>query len=773
MKILNAKIEEFGCFVDRSFDFSDRFNLITGANESGKSTLLSFIKFIFYGLPRKNQDTQAERDRSISKKGSRAAGRITVELDSGERYIIERKGILRSGEKRESYSEECRIIDAKSATQVHKGENPGELFFGVPATVFESTCFVRQMKATEMNDDVGDALSNMLLSADESLDLQRSLDRLDAARKTLLHKTGHGGSLAVLSDSINDLRVRLDRARSDRTKIIKYSESASELRKSAMAKREELDRLDDTFTAFNSVSVIKRFDILNARKKKLVGLRAELEEYKNKNRSESGYLPGRDFIYSSSEALRAYREAGDACSATFEKLKNAELAVKNQKKRCPEFTASQIREAGGVEKICHEIDCTSSEAAKKKSLSIGMIIFALIAVLVGAVAAALLPGLLFVGAGLCGIALALLIAGICFFNRSKKLAAIAMESFEKWNIPFSEGTGALRRYLTYSFDDEALAQELRRAQTLAASAYELRSADLDSAEASVSAILSKWSADNVGDLKQRLIKTIEKAKEISAECDRLEREISSAERTVSDLSSELSGYNEKDLRARVPREIIDGYSEDALSELERRRRFVSSALKSVSESQIESERELVRLESESENPTRLALELEETQRKYDAEKLRYDAIITAYNALSSAGTNIRDSVTPVIRKKAGEYLSALTSGRYTSLGISDGCVAASVENDGDISQINTLSAGTRDAAYLSLRLSLIELLFSGETPPLALDEALCQLDDTRATEALRMIERFCMSGGQCLLFTCHERESLLLGNTESVRKIAL
>ena len=47
MKIININIEEFGCLEDKRYNLSPEFNLAVGENESGKSTLLAFIKFIF------------------------------------------------------------------------------------------------------------------------------------------------------------------------------------------------------------------------------------------------------------------------------------------------------------------------------------------------------------------------------------------------------------------------------------------------------------------------------------------------------------------------------------------------------------------------------------------------------------------------------------------------------------------------------------------------------------------------------------------------------
>jgi len=76
MKIEKINISDFGCLSGRSFELSSGFNLIRGDNESGKSTLLEFIKFIFYGLPRKTQEDAAVRERSISWKNAYSAGHL-------------------------------------------------------------------------------------------------------------------------------------------------------------------------------------------------------------------------------------------------------------------------------------------------------------------------------------------------------------------------------------------------------------------------------------------------------------------------------------------------------------------------------------------------------------------------------------------------------------------------------------------------------------------------------------------------------------------------
>ena len=73
MKIIELNIIEFGCLKDRKITFGDRLNILYGENEAGKSTILLFIKYMLYGLPKKSAQG-IERERSVSFDGKSASG---------------------------------------------------------------------------------------------------------------------------------------------------------------------------------------------------------------------------------------------------------------------------------------------------------------------------------------------------------------------------------------------------------------------------------------------------------------------------------------------------------------------------------------------------------------------------------------------------------------------------------------------------------------------------------------------------------------------------
>ena len=74
MQIKKLTIDEYGALREREFLLSEGMNILEGNNESGKSTILSFIRFMLYGMPRKSAGNITERDRGISWDGGVAGG---------------------------------------------------------------------------------------------------------------------------------------------------------------------------------------------------------------------------------------------------------------------------------------------------------------------------------------------------------------------------------------------------------------------------------------------------------------------------------------------------------------------------------------------------------------------------------------------------------------------------------------------------------------------------------------------------------------------------
>jgi len=227
------------------------------------------------------------------------------------------------------------------------------------------------------------------------------------------------------------------------------------------------------------------------------------------------------------------------------------------------------------------------------------------------------------------------------------------------------------------------------------------------------------------------------------------------------LKRELAEQNEADLRASLTVDETQASSAAMdITQLRSERDYLRRAVEDTDNRRAEMEKQLVSMEATAEDPCKLSLQLEALEQEYADSQLQHDALLLAGEAISLASARVRRGVTPRLRSGAGAWMDRLTGGRYSDLGIS-GTMSITVDADGETRPIEAMSGGTVDAAYLSLRLALLEVLYGMDRPPFLLDESLCQLDDDRSAHFLSMLSEWCSDGAQCLLFTCQSREAAL------------
>jgi DNA repair exonuclease SbcCD ATPase subunit len=89
LKIKNIKVNAYGNIENKDINLEEGINIIHGANESGKSTLLNYIISIFYGISR-NKEGKALSDYEKYKpwNSNEFSGRISYKLENGEKYEI-------------------------------------------------------------------------------------------------------------------------------------------------------------------------------------------------------------------------------------------------------------------------------------------------------------------------------------------------------------------------------------------------------------------------------------------------------------------------------------------------------------------------------------------------------------------------------------------------------------------------------------------------------------------------------------------------------------
>ena len=88
MLIQEVRVKHFGLLDHFEARFGDKLNVIEGSNESGKSTLAAFIRFMLYGFPSDEAGLDERRKRTSWDTGT-AEGEMVI-LVKGKQYRIDR-----------------------------------------------------------------------------------------------------------------------------------------------------------------------------------------------------------------------------------------------------------------------------------------------------------------------------------------------------------------------------------------------------------------------------------------------------------------------------------------------------------------------------------------------------------------------------------------------------------------------------------------------------------------------------------------------------------
>jgi len=120
-----------------------------------------------------------------------------------------------------------------------------------------------------------------------------------------------------------------------------------------------------------------------------------------------------------------------------------------------------------------------------------------------------------------------------------------------------------------------------------------------------------------------------------------------------------------------------------------------------------------------------------------------------------------NSIQPLV-DSFSRYLSIITLGNYKLGSINEHFDIDMIRQDDVRMPINLLSSGTYDSVALSLRFAMLEHIFAGENGFAVLDDCLVDLDPDRRGEAIRIIREYA-NENQVIFTTCSSETAQLLG----------
>ena len=769
MKIKSVNIAAFGGLKNKVIDFKDGFNVIYGDNENGKTTVMSFIKMMFYGSGRGSaQIAKNPRKKYTPWDGSAMAGSVDFELN-GKNYRLERE--FRSSDS----TDKVALCDLDLGTRETVPPDIGAKLLGVGAAAFERSVFIGQAgfpeKDAAAEGEINSKLSNIVTTGDESVSFNTVSERLQKAKTALMSKSGRAGEYDKNIKRIEELNKKAEASEKLRADYADFTERAREY-KADIAR-------DARKAAELKAKIDSEQDIRNAEKlREMLKTKEELDKLNEDLRLEGGGFADDAFVKmlglslnmteAAEKSLNDKTAEADRLRESLESAANPDgetakeradevLKEKNELESKSEFLKAEISkkedEIGSLTARESEI-LKSRKGVKIPLIAVGAVFFVVSAVLFAVLNTAAFAAAS-AAAGVILIALGFILRPADkekiekFYSDLNRLKAENEDLKREREELFQKITLLSARLEAINTAVSAGVSVLEKQRTLLSECEEQAKAlkiDFDTKRDSLFKLFGRYkkttSVEQIKSELDPLSINAAKQKEIKQRLNYLVRDVGNisydeAKKRLENLPEEQCGETDFEVLKRE----YDGITALISQKKEKLAAAESSAIS--------------RLEA-AENPDDLKREIDELKQKTANQAKFVKAADIALEVLKDSFAELRRGYGSALEQKAGEIFKGLTGGKYAGMQISRS-FDISVEKSGVFGGKETayLSAGTYDQAYLSLRLALSSLMFeNSESLPVLLDDALSQYDDNRAETALKYFKE-CSENGQIIMFTCH------------------
>ena len=754
MIIEKILIKSFGRLNDMTLEFSDRVNVIEGENESGKSTIAAFIRYMLYGFTDGENEELGERKKRISWQSGKAEGSMYVRV-GGKRYVISRCTIPADDSDKQTYREEASIVDAETGAPVFGKLPAGEVFFGVDSELFDNTAFIGAVGDPAIDEgSVKESIENIIFSGSEKINKQRAALRISDKMAALLHEGGAGGAIVDLAQRERALGEKLEASNRDNRAILDKEAELHRIRQRRIEAEEKQAKLYELDSSYNNAMLIQTFDQLHLLEQECDEKTQFYNKYIEEN-TRQGFHPDdqylTDLLVARKGVNEAYHSLGDAQDNYA--AQKAAIGITHE----IENAIERAGELGGESEITRAATVLWKNGIRNTALAV---LAGLVALGTGIfeIAVAKNPGMQFgkvimailgIGAlGGLGYLLWLLIKG------HKELTTLEKE-FGTASYEDLKGKIEVIAEARHKRDAMAVATENARVSVVKArERYE-------EAKRSLTELILRWGeeppASELGDFLDRLEGRVrfflEKKNELFDEKTNIEI-------TVREIRRNLADKSEIDVRAQVSplmRKALTGINHDEIIN------GIADTKSRVAEEDrlaFDVENELMLLKSRAGEPSEYYSRIAAISDRREDMVEKHKAFFVALNAINSAMDNLREEISPRLGEYATGLMEIMTDKKYTSFDVSDGLKLSFTDEDGEMKSVDFLSGGTRDMAYIAVRLALIDMLY-GEKPPVCFDESFAHQDNHRARAMMKAINRISDEGCQSFIFTCRGREAAL------------
>lgn len=805
MQIKDIYIQAFAGLKDFHYVPEPGLQVLFGHNESGKSSIMAFVRHVFFGLGNRSRDLRKNfRDQYRPwnlGKGEAFGGSICFEL-RGETYRLTRTF---GEQKRQDEVSLCKMDGTPVPLPVD--QEPGEFLFGLTEEELLASALVEepltQPKILLQHQEGKGRTSGALPSS--NLARGDSPARGEATTPVTDFRPTEGKQEEGVVVSYQDLRAQLDQAK--RALVLKGTKNLGKIpqlekicadlalayTESLQADQKRVDlyesisrnqeKIEEAKAKKQRIGGIRAYQDLRKEKKRLTALskevaacRALTQEYLlQKQKINPRSLPDSDRTFR--QAFLEERQKMDRLKAayrveeeSFEKRKARHQALLQETQDQEEALSNHRKEVAAKIQALEEKPVVSNRA--QAGVNYGLIFLVMgVLLILGLLVRLLSPtlgGLLIVLAGL--FPLGVLLYLYRFKVEEDKANVAQWKSREDYRQEILQRSQDIARI-------DADLSRLEGSKDQSTRALEAIFEDRKKAKVDLDAALPAYQQAAAAYFGRPIeVSEIEGALEAEKN---LAIQVMQAKKRCHDrwstLNNLLQGLTPKDLpkaMADLDKKMVafsfNNPEEQALLTLDDQglKKEEKSLDVTIELAQAEIQKasnDLAVLTDRHVEPARLHRQLE-TKKQELATWQRVEEVITmAQTVTDYYASHFEENLRPQISALASKYLAPLSGSRFRELTLNqDHAVQVRMDKLGGYYHDAYYSAGTQDLFHLCLRLAVCHLLFAGsaETGPLPifLDDSLKQLDYERLTQTLQLLRKYSQEDACQIFYFAKDRE---------------
>lgn len=675
MKIKNIKINAYGNIENRELNLKDNINIIHGENESGKSTLLSYIVNTLYGIS-KNKDGKEVSDYDKYKpwNNQEYSGKLSYELQNGEQYEI-----FRDFNKKNPKIYNSKLEDVTANFDTDKKE--GSKFFveqtGIDKQTYLSTVVSMQQEVRLEEKDQNiliQKIANLASSGEDNVSYKKAIQKLQEKIKDEIgtNKTAQK-PINLIEKEINEISMKIEEIRPYQNRKYEIDGQKEEINyelEKLKIKKEILKELKENLQDCEMYK--KEINIKENNKKQDTIKIGDLNDEKSKL-EEQLKIPQKQI-----EAMQL----------------NIESHQKEQEKVNQEI--DQINE-----KI-KQINIEKQKTIKKNPLKM-VALFGLLAFIIWSVLTfTMIKNNSFTIIGIIGV-LSFLVMNIVIVKKERKSKR--------------EQENKKQKYVEEKSNEIKILEEKKQEINTQLNEIQLKINQEKEKEININNNLSML----IGQIML-----------LNKNNEQIEKELNETISKLENINNKKVAEIKQKYSIEIPEELLN---KDVLdSKINQNEEEINNKTIKTKELEIEEKNILQEVERLASYEERLELDKE----KYKELRKNEEIINIAISNLQEAYEEMKTTITPKFTNSLSNSIKKISDNKYNRVTINDenGMI---VENSrGEYIEAMRLSTGTIDQLYLSLRLSMVDEL-TKENLPIILDETFAYFDDERLANSLKFI----------------------------------